>query len=211
MVILDEHGQPINRRYSNKRLNDRMIDELVGVSRGIIADQMVNKAEAEFLHSWLKQNYHYCSDPVINRLYLRVHEMLADGELDDQEEKELIEILRAFSGEKFASQHDNLSCTLPLCAPAPIISFENKTFCFTGKFAYGPRRVCNEVVIERGGRTSGKVTMKTDYLVIGTFCSTDWIHTAYGRKIEAAAEYRDTNGLALAIISEDHWAHSAFS
>jgi len=46
--MLDDHGQPLNRRYSGKRHNDRTIDELIGISRGLIADKNINQAEAEF-------------------------------------------------------------------------------------------------------------------------------------------------------------------
>jgi hypothetical protein len=41
--------------------------------------------------------------------------------------------------------------------------------------------------------------------VIGTFGSTDWVHTAFGRKIEKAVSYRDA-GVLLRIVGEDHWA-----
>jgi len=32
-----------------------------------------------------------------------------------------------------------------------------------------------------------------------------WIHENFGRKIEKAMKYRD-EGVALAIVSEEHWA-----
>ena len=79
----------------------------------------------------------------------------------------------------------------------------------TGKFAYGPRTLCQEVVIDRGGAAAKAVSGKVDYLVVGTFCSSDWLHTSYGLKIQKAAELR-ANGMPIAIISEDHWAQSAF-
>jgi hypothetical protein len=47
--------------------------------------------------------------------------------------------------------------------------------------------------------------METNYVVIGTFGSRDWVHTSFGRKIEKAVDYR-TKGYPLAIITEDHWA-----
>jgi hypothetical protein len=57
---------------------------------------------------------------------------------------------------------------------------------FTGKFAFGPRRVCEAAVEALGGRAGSSVTRVTNYLVIGTFGSRDWIHTSHGRKIEQA-------------------------
>lgn len=206
---IDEHGQPLNRKYCAKRLNDRAIDELIGLSRGIIADQVVNKGEACFLCSWMEANLSYSDDPIVNQLYCRIHEMLIDGILDQDEQNELRQILAGFTGESTINHKHSLSCSLPLCSPPPVVKFPTMTFCLTGRFAYGSRRFCEEVVIERGGSVVKNVSAKVDYVVIGTFCSTDWIHTSYGRKIEKAAELKQT-GTPIAIITEDHWAQSAF-
>jgi NAD-dependent DNA ligase len=208
-MILDDHGQPLNRRYAAKRLNDRAIDELIGLSRGIIADQAVNQHEAAFLRSWMEANVSYCSDPIVNQLYCRIQEMLVDGVLDEEEQIELHQILTEFTGESTVTHCHKLSPTLPLCYPSPKIEFPTMMFCFTGKFAYGPRRECEEVVHERGGKIARNVSSKVDYLVIGTFCSTDWLHTSYGLKIKNAAELRD-HGSGISIVSEDYWAQSAF-
>jgi hypothetical protein len=48
------------------------------------------------------------------------------------------------------------------------------------------------------------VTKRTDYLVIGTFGSRDWVHTSFGRKIEKAVSLRGS-GSGIAIAVEDHW------
>ncbi len=47
-------------------------------------------------------------------------------------------------------------------------------------------------------------SMAVDYLVIGTFGSEEWIHSAYGRKIERAIELRDKHGTPY-LVSEAHW------
>ncbi len=70
-TILDDHGQPLNRAYGKKRLNDRAIDELIGLSRGLTADGAVNQSEAEFLLKWMEDNSSYCQDPLVNQLYFR--------------------------------------------------------------------------------------------------------------------------------------------
>ena len=207
--MLDDHGQPMSRSYNRKRLNDRTIDELIGMSRGIIADKTINQKEAEFLMSWMEANVSYCEDEIVNQLYHRIQEMLIDNVLDQDEERELLGILREFTGESTIDTSQNLSSKLPLCQPLPIVEFPTMTFCLTGKFAYGPRRICEEVVIERGGKCTSNVTHKVDYLVIGYFSSSDWAHTSYGRKIEKAVEYREAAS-EISIISEDHWASTAF-
>lgn len=208
--MLDDDGQPLNRLYGRKRMNDRAIDELIGMARGIVADSTVNQKEAEFLSSWMEANVSSCEDRNVNQLYRRIHEMLIDGIFDDEEKLELLGILREYTGESTVAQPINMAATFPLCRPAPKVEFPTLSFCLTGKFAYGPRRICEEVVMDRGGKVCGSVTMDLDYLVIGTFSSTDWAHTSYGRKIEKAVEYREKNGRP-SIISEDIWARTAFS
>lgn len=207
--MLNQDGQPINRLYNRKRINDRAIDELIGMSRGIISDSNVNIAEANFLLTWLDNNLEYCNDPVVNQLYFRINEMLRDGVLDQDEQQELLTILSQFTGESTVNHCHELATTMPLCTPPPVVAFEGRSFCLTGKFAYGPRGLCQSVVAERGGIPAGSVTQQLDYLVVGTFCSTDWLHTSYGRKIMKATEYRD-RGIKISIISEDTWARSAF-
>lgn len=38
--------------YMISEVRDRNIDELIGISRGLIADDSVNQKEAEFLYEW---------------------------------------------------------------------------------------------------------------------------------------------------------------
>lgn len=198
-------------RYWNKqRLDDRSIDEMLGICKGLIADNKVNHQEAIFLQDWMQANMPCCQDQMVNKIYRRIHEMLIDNDFDQDEHKELLDLLKMFTGQsnpgEFAA---NMTSTLPLDDPAPPVEFEGKTFCLTGKFVYGPRRVCEEVVKERGGFTRNKVTQKTDYLVTGFLGTTAWIHTSYGRKIEHAMKQRE-DMLRPFIITEDHWAEYAF-
>ncbi len=205
----DDNGQQLTRQFNKKRLSDRAIDELIGMSRGIVADGLVNQKEAEFLYLWMQKNISFCEDRIINQLYCRIKEMLQDGVLDPDEQKELFTILNEFTGETTVEIPAMLSTSLPLCRPAPLVNFAGMNFCLTGKFVYGPRKICAEVVRERGGEAKSSVSKIVDYLVIGSFCSKDWIHTSYGRKIEKAAEFREKHG-RISIISEDHWAEYAF-
>lgn len=145
----DKDNQPYNIKYNSVMLNDRTVDELIGISKGITADGVVN-------------------------------------------------------------QHEALSATFSLTIPPPPVIFKGACFCLTGKFAYGPRKVCEAEVVQRGGITKSDVSNLVDYLVIGNFCSDQWRHTTYGRKIEAAIisleQMKRQVGEQIAIIHEDHWA-----
>ena len=42
----------------SQRIEDRGISELIGIARGLVADDVVNELEADFLIRWLKENEH---------------------------------------------------------------------------------------------------------------------------------------------------------
>ena len=84
------------------------------------------------------------------------------------------------------SRYQELSDPFPLDDPPPEIIFSGSRFCFTGVFAFGPRKACQDAIRERGGLIQDNVASTTDYLVIGTLSNPDWKRRAYGRKIETA-------------------------
>jgi hypothetical protein len=94
----------------------------------------------------------------------------------------------------------------PFDRPQPSVSFAKRTFIFTGKFAFGTRKACQDAVISRGGSAPDQksVSHSVDYLVIGTEGSKAWRRGTYGNKIEDAILSRREYG-SPAIISEEHW------
>lgn len=195
-------------KFRNKEVKDRNIDELIGISRGIISDGVVNTKEGVFLLDWIKKHfdaYDLNSYPV-NTIYDRLSNTLKDGIIDNEESKELLELLTSFTGDKpIVEQIASMSSTLPLCNPYPDVNFEDKNFCLTGAFTIGTRAKVEELIQDLGGIAQKNPTLKTNYLVIGILGSGEWIHSSYGRKIEKAVELRDINGKDLKIISEEHF------
>lgn len=196
----------VKNLYNRARIDDRQINELIGLARGIIADGRTNVAEAEYLYKWLAQNKDATGNPVIGTLFKRIGNYLQDGKLDDDEAAELFETLTAFSGGDFEIGEAAKSSTLPLCSPAPLIDYLGKNFCLTGTFAFGSRRECEEAIYNLGGSVSG-ISKKTDFLIIGIYATDSWAHSSYGRKIERAVELRD-QGAPIGIVGEQHWVAS---
>lgn len=209
---LDDHGQPLNRRYGAARISDRAIDELIGLSRGVLADGRVNQAEAEFLARWLDRNRHIRAEWPANVLYKRVGRMLSDGVLDHDEQEELLSLLSDITGEGESLQHDaaTLSTKLPLTEPLPVVEFQDREFCLTGQFVSGTRRECEQEVLSRGGSTKKSPTKTTSYLVIGHLGSRDWIHSTHGRKIERAVQLAES-GAPICLISEEYWMEAVLA
>ncbi|MDF0732684.1 BRCT domain-containing protein [Pseudomonas entomophila] len=209
--MVDLHQEFENSRFFHQaRIDRRSVDALLGIAAGLTADNRVNQQEAEFLKTWMDHHLVHLEDPVINLLYRRLADMLKDGVLDDEESKELLGLLNQFSGTPRRSDKPFTSpTTLPLNDPAPDLVWVDRVYLFTGTMAYGPRKDCEELVMERGGAIGASVSKKVHYLVVGSVGNEQWLHSSYGTKIKKAMELRET-GAGIAIISEKHWQSAVF-
>ncbi len=212
---MDLHQEFRNSRFFHEaRIDRRSADALVGLAAGISADGRVNQQEAEFLENWIATHLVHLDDPVVNLLYRRLADMLADGILDAQESAELLAMLRSFTGLNVGKPRpsDNAFTApndLPLCKPAPELQWDGRLFVFTGIMAYGPRKACEALVLERNGQIGAGISKKLDYLVVGTIGNDQWLHSTYGTKIKKAVELREA-GTPLAIVGEEHWQKAVF-
>jgi NAD-dependent DNA ligase len=192
-------------KFNRKAIDDRQVDTLIGLSKGLLADGRIDSSEAEVLRTWLAQNRRISNHPVIVHLYDRVGAMLSDNVLDQEEAQELVSALRQIAGEPAELGEIAKSATLPICKPAPPVSFSSRTFLFTGTCVFGTRKECQAATEKLGGNCLGGVTRSLNYLVLGTYVTDSWAHETFGRKIEKAMAYRN-EGVPLSIITEEHWA-----
>lgn len=184
-------------------LGDRHIDELVGLAKGIAADGKVTHEEVEFLEKWLCAHLSITDNDAVRKLYQRVHEILSDGIVDEDEKQELFDTLSRLSARDFSTPATFSMTALPLSEPAPALSFPGKQYSFAGMFEFGKRKACEGAVEKRGGLV-GPISAKTDFLVIGGYATDKWKQSAFGAKIMKACDYRD-QGFPVAIVSENHW------
>lgn len=202
-TIVDES---LIRVYRHTAIADRQIDELIGIVKGVMADGMVTQGEVEFLLRWMETNRQAANLWPAKALYPRLAQVAAKGFMTLHEEGEMLNLLMKTVGGNTAPQTGfaSNSTQLPLTEPPVPLSFEGRAFCFTGAFHSGTREWCHSQVTSRGGRSSGNITKKLDYLVIGDVGNESWAHSTHGRKIEKAIEYNLT-GCCIAIVSEEHW------
>jgi NAD-dependent DNA ligase len=199
-------SNPVIGRVNRSKIDQRQIDELIGLSQGLLADGVLDQIEAEFLYKWLAKNKAVSANPIIGNLFDQVTEMLMDGVLSKDESRDLFETLEQFSGGNFGLGELQKSTSLPIDAPPPKLDFKDRRFCFTGTFLYGTRKECTAAVTTRGG-SGGSLTKDTDFLVIGIYATDSWVHSSYGRKIEKALEMKNA-GSAIAILGEAYWSES---
>ncbi|MDB0064578.1 hypothetical protein N9F47_05315 [Gammaproteobacteria bacterium] len=55
----------IFQKFNRKHIDDRQIDTLIGISKGLLADGKVDQSEAEFLQTWLIQSRQTTDNPII--------------------------------------------------------------------------------------------------------------------------------------------------
>lgn len=190
-------------RINAARLGDRQTDELIGMVRMDLADGVLEQFEAEFLLQWLHANEHARTTWPGLVIYARLCKALEDEALDADEEAELLALLAQAIGSP--NPEEAQATRLPLTHPAPAVEFAGRRFCFTGRFYTGSRAQCMQLVIERGGDATDRLTSDVDYLVIGQNGSLDWLHSTHGRKIKAALDFNE-KGRRIAIVGEEHWA-----
>ena len=190
----------IFRRFNRKCIDDRQIDTLIGLSKGLLADGKVDQSEAEFLQKWLIQTRQTTDNPVIINLLSKVDAMLEDGVLDNSESVELLQLLHKITGDPSEVGELAKTSNLPVNHPAPSVVFQGSQFIFTGTCVYGTRQDCQSAVERLGGINAKGITKDLNYLVIGTYVTDSWIHESYGRKIEKAMRYRDL-GIPISIIT----------
>jgi len=207
--VTAERDRAPSPMVTGQRRGDRLVDELIGLCRGVLADGHVCKAEAQFLADWLSRNAAVAHVYPFNKLIERLRDALADGVLDEEEEAALLHALVGLVGGEaageYGSQSASRSSDLPINAPPPTPINYLAQFVVTGTFAFGPRVRVIEEITKRGGTVNTAVSKKVSYLIVGDIGSRDWIHSSYGRKIEKAVQFRD-EGCPIALVSEGHWA-----
>lgn len=191
-------------RYNFKKIKDRQVDELIGIAGALTADGKINKEEFEFLRNWLIKNRELTDNVIISNLSYQIERYLEDGNFDQDESIELFETLSNFSGNKSEIGELQKSSNSFLDIPEQEVIFYNNQFCFTGTFSFGSRNQCEAVTKENGGLI-GSLNRKLNYLVVGTYATSDWMHSTFGRKIEKAFDLR-RHGIPIKIVSERNWS-----
>lgn len=179
---------------------------MLGLVKGVIVDGEVTVGEAQYLAHWIDANPEAVLNWPGDALAQRLRRIFADGYVSDEEREDLRHFLEKMVGtDTGANGNVNAATRLPLDEPPPLLAFPGWEYVFTGRFIWGTRTACEEVVARLGGVCRSGITKRTRVLVIGDLGSRDWIQTSYGRKIEKAVEYRRT-GVPLVITDEAHWA-----
>lgn len=185
--------------YDIERIIDKNVDECIGICKGILSDNELNNDEKEFLINWIEKHKLNQKNEMIKILF---NELKNDkNNLDD-----IKNVLIKFTGGILTPNYEikSMTTSLPIEKIIESIEFKDKIFCLTGKFssAYGNRKAIEDILKDKGGMIKDTVSKSLDFLVIGEFGNSDWIHSSYGRKIEKAILNQKDSYCETKIISE---------
>ncbi|MCG6898055.1 MAG: hypothetical protein LJE60_13245 [Thiocapsa sp.] len=119
-------------RFNRKNIQDRQIDTLIGLSKGLTADGKIDQPEAEFLLSWLIQDRAATDNPIIANLLDKVAAMLSDDLLDAEAASDLLAALHNIYGDLSEIGELAKACSLPIDDPMPSIIFPEKSSSLLG-------------------------------------------------------------------------------
>jgi hypothetical protein len=194
-------------KYSSKieDPNNESINYLLGFLSGISADDILCDEEIFTLRDNLSQKADYVKQWPANALKARLDLVLKDGIIDDDERHDLMQLIKAVSGQTFLNtglaygMSADFSTNSNAC-----LKLDGLNICFTGGFLSGSRTIQIEIAKKLGANVVKGINQKLDVLILGSVASKDWKFTSYGKKIGDVLKNR-MKGSTTEIVNEEQW------
>lgn len=186
-------------------LQTQDVQRLLGFCHGVMADGVLSDAEIRALAEWVGDNGHLAGIYPWDELVSILTDALADDVIEEHERNYLMAFLNdliTLADETQADQLNEVTKNTPvrgICALDPEIEIIGKTYVITGDCSHCSRLELKALIVDQGGRVTGSISGKTDFLIVGDEGSEAWTYACYGRKIEKAIERRK-EGQAITIV-----------
>lgn len=185
--------------------SEAKINELIGLITGVAADGHLSDCEIASIVNWMEDHAEVLEEWPVSVVKRRIGQILEDGEITASERIDLLDTINQITGFSFAETSiAEGAATEFLEDPISCMVFEERQFCFTGKFVSGGRATQELKVQLRGGIPVKRLSRSVSYLVIGALASRDWRFSSHGRKIEEALRLRQS-GVPINVITERTW------
>jgi NAD-dependent DNA ligase len=189
------------------------IQQLEGILHGVLADNELSDEEIIQLSKWMDDHDFLKGTYPFDEVNSLLVSTLEDGIITDDERQILFAYFANFIDTRMSYNINEFDIKAlqskysvsGICAVCPEITFENKTFCFTGASAKGTRNEIAKIIINKGGIFNNNVTKKTDYLIVGGEGNPCWAFSCYGRKVEKAVQLRKEGQQIIIIHESDFW------
>ena len=180
------------------------LGELLGLARGLMADQELTDSEIHFLNEWLEERHTMTSSFPGNVIHERIKDVLEDGVVTEEERSHLVDTLNMLIEDRLEDLAEQVDLTELWFDDVGLIEFNKARFCLTGNFVFGPEDVCKTAIEQRGGIVTPSVGDESHFLVVGGLGVDEWRSGGLGAEIELAMKLR-AMGKSVKIIPEDSW------
>ena len=180
------------------------LGELLGLARGLMADQELTDSEIHFLNEWLEERHSMTSSFPGNVIHERIKDVLEDSVVTEEERSHLVDTLNMLIEDRLEDLAEQVDLTELWFDDVGLIDFNKARFCLTGNFVFGPEDVCKTAIEQRGGIVTPSVGDESHFLVVGGLGVDEWRSGGLGAEIELAMKLRAT-GKSVKIIPEDSW------
>jgi hypothetical protein len=183
--------EPITPTFE-RHMSDKKANEFLGMLKGLIADGFIDKQKTKYIKNWIEDNkIQYF--PVVDKIYNLI---VSSNSYNSTFEKELLDLIIKTVGVKKQGTIVEQSIKSVLTEPLPKIIFNESKFIVSGTCKIknpntnkNYKRAEIEFAIQKlGGMTHKYPSNNTDYLVICSFSTNNWMHSNYGQKIKLALE-----------------------
>lgn len=184
---------------------------LQGICHGILADGIVKDKEITELKNWLSENQHLATFYPYDEITSLITEVLADGQIDEDERKLLKRYFNEFVNLSDTGLQEKINQEVKdvkiggICSKVSDIRFIDNLFCFTGTSARSSRSGIAKLIEEYGGKFVNSVSKKTNYLIVGDDGNPCWAFACYGRKVEKAINLRKEGAQIIIVHESDFW------
>ena len=180
------------------------LGELLGLARGLMADQELTDSEIHFLNEWLDERHSMTSSFPGNVIHERIKDVLEDSVVTEEERSHLVDTLNMLIEDRLEDLAEQVDLTELWFDDVGLIEFNKARFCLTGNFVFGPEDVCKTAIEQRGGIVTPSVGDESHFLVVGGLGVDEWRSGGLGAEIELAMKLR-AMGKSVKIIPEDSW------
>jgi len=189
--------------YNFSLQEKKLIQELQGIASIMIYDGKIDDSEIEFLERWVLANNDYLHEFPLSDLKELFYNITTDGIVDSDERKTLLAFL-----ESIADAPEGNPVVENIFHNDSKITFSNKNFLFTGELEFGSRDLAQSKVNDLGGVCQPRITLTTDYLIVGSLGSEFYKYGRYGSKIEFAIKNNRLKKSDIKIIQEKYFINS---
>lgn len=134
----------------------------------ILTDNRITLKEIHKLDEWLDANEEFLAFYPFDRINASVKKALADNQISEEETQDLLQLFREI--EEPLGKSEELEIIVP-----------GKLFCLTGDFVKVKEAVSEEL-LAKGAMVKDTLTMKVNYLVVGSKGSEAWKFGNYVEK-----------------------------